>query len=209
MKDSLEDFVNENRESFDADSPSAGHMDRFKTMLNAQASEDDSENDSGKDRKVVTLEVRKLWQFAAAVAVLIAVALGVWMNIGDETQPVIVDNTATVDQNIEPTALQEISPEMAEVEDYFIQTVSQRVQEVDSYNASEEPFVVNCLQQLETLETEYAELKKDLSVNYNDERIVNSMIQNYRMRLRVLDQLLLQLEMTNKRKTQDYEEYQL
>jgi hypothetical protein len=148
---------------------------------------------------VISFEVRKLWYAAAAAAAIALVMVGAWMTNGTSV-PVLAEIPNVTETPAAIVSLSDVSPEMAEVEDYFIQSVSTRVQAVDNYGQASESFVQSCLGRLELLESDYAELKKDLSANLNDQRVINAMIQNYRIRLQVLDQLLRQLELNQQRK---------
>lgn len=201
MKNSLNDFINENRDDFDDNEPSRGHLERMKAKLEANASAEPTAP------KVISFEVRKLWYTAAAAAAIALVVVGAWMTNGT-AEPVLAERPVTTESPATIVALSDVSPEMAEVENYFIQSVSTRVQAVDNYGQASESFVQSCLGRLTTLETDYAELKKDLSANLNDQRVINAMIQNYRIRLQVLDQLLQQLELNQQRKQGKDEYYQ-
>lgn len=193
MKDSLNNFINENRDEFDDNEPSDGHLERMKAKLEANASAEPTAP------KVISFEVRKLWYAAAAAAAIALVLVAAWMTNGTSV-PVLAEIPNVTETPAAIVSLSDVSPEMAEVEDYFIQSVSTRVQAVDNYGQASESFVQSCLGRLELLESDYAELKKDLSANLNDQRVINAMIQNYRIRLQVLDQLLRQLELNQQRK---------
>lgn len=200
MKDSFEDFVNNNRDDLDGDSPSIGHLDRMKAKLEENASAPPS------TPKVVSFEVRKLWWTAAAAAAIAVIVFSAWPS--NETEAPVLAEHSAIETPVAAVALSDVSPEMAEVEDYFIQSVSTRVQAVDQYGKSTESFVKGCLDRLSALENDYNELKKDLSANHKDQRVINAMIQNYRIRLQVLDQLLQQLELNQQRKQEKNEQYQ-
>jgi hypothetical protein len=58
--------------------------------------------------------------------------------------------------------------------------------------------------ELTELDHIYRELKEDLKDNADNEEVVVAMIQNYRLKLEILEEILLQLKPANKN-TKDYE----
>ena len=201
MKDTLKDFIDDNRDDLDGNTPPEGHLERMKARLGENTSA------SSNEPKVISFEVRKLWYAAAAAAAIAVIVVSVWMTNSDPS-PQVAEHPTPIETPTTFASLGDVSPEMAEVEDYFIQSVSTRVQLVDNYDQPSESFVQSCLGRLAALEIDYSELKKDLSANSNDQRVINAMIQNYRIRLQVLDQLLQQLELNQHRKQEKNEQYQ-
>lgn len=195
MEDGLEDFIKNNRQEFDRESPKEDHLKRFEALLQEEAKP---------EAKVVSIQVKYLWRVAAAAVILLGVGIGLWWNGGE----VVSDQLAVQpEEQVAPT-LASISPELAEVEDFFVQTVSNRVNDVKAFGMEEEAFVQTCFDHIAILEAEYDTLQQDLLVNHHDERVINSMIQNYRTRLMILEQLLQQMENVNDRKNMNYEDVQ-
>lgn len=79
-------------------------------------------------------------------------------------------------------------PELAETE-HFYEQVLRKKQQVVSQKLGSAAYQ----QEIQTLETEYQRLKESLGEHTNQEQIINSMIQNYRLRLELLEQLLQQI----------------
>ncbi|TDQ29756.1 hypothetical protein [Tenacibaculum caenipelagi] len=91
--------------------------------------------------------------------------------------------------------LADVSPKMAEAQNFFVTTINQELKEVEQYrNIETETIIEDSLNEIEELEDQYGSLLKELSKRENKHQIIREMIQNYQQRLDVLERLLLQLE---------------
>ena len=92
--------------------------------------------------------------------------------------------------------LADISPKMAEAQNFFVTTINQELKEVEQYRSLETEMVIeDSLNEIEELEDQYKTLVKELSKKENKHQIIREMIQNYQQRLDVLEKLLLRLEL--------------
>lgn len=92
--------------------------------------------------------------------------------------------------------LADISPKMAEAQNFFVTTINQELKEVEQYRSLETEMVIeDSLNEIEELEDQYKTLVKELSKRDNKHQIIREMIQNYQQRLDVLEKLLLRLEL--------------
>ncbi|WP_394421321.1 hypothetical protein [Tenacibaculum mesophilum] len=92
--------------------------------------------------------------------------------------------------------LADISPKMAEAQNFFVTTINQELKEVEQYrNLETEMVIEDSLNEIEELEDQYKTLVKELSKRENKHQIIREMIQNYQQRLDVLEKLLLRLEL--------------
>lgn len=92
--------------------------------------------------------------------------------------------------------LADISPKMAEAQNFFVTTINQELKEVEQYrNLETETVIEDSLNEIEELEDQYKTLVKELSKRENKHQIIREMIQNYQQRLDVLEKLLLRLEL--------------
>ena len=82
-----------------------------------------------------------------------------------------------------------LSEELGEVENYYIQEVSFKMKELQKYEVDEE-----WLLELELLQADFASLQTALEEGANREKVIEAMIQNYRIRLSILEDLLEELE---------------
>lgn len=178
MSDQLKDWFEQHRDELDMEAPPTGHSERFAQKLNKQESRGKS---SG-----------WLWAAAAAVVVLLAVSFLIGKSSNSQADPF-------------NNSLSGVSPEMAEVEEHFATQVAIRLQDLNTYKPIDPSISSQNKRILEALEAEYETLKKDLEENPQDQRVVNSMIQNYRTRIKVMDRMVNALESIN-HKTHSNEE---
>lgn len=91
--------------------------------------------------------------------------------------------------------LSEISPQMSEAENYFINAINQEIKTLEGQrNLNTEQIIENALDELEELEDAYTLLVKDLKNSGEQRKIINEMINNYQKRLEILQRTLQQIE---------------
>jgi len=182
MKD-LDNIINKNRELFDTNEPSEGHFERFEQKL----------NELNNKKKTFTLGyILK----AAAVAILVVLS-GLW----------VYDNVNETNIN-KGIALSEISPEYGEVEMYYTHLVNQKYGEIKQSKSLDSLQKKILVHELNNMDSIYENLKKDLTANPNDERVINAMIQHYQLKVEVMNQILNQLQQVqnvNNNKLENYE----
>ncbi len=196
MQNNFEKYIKEHKDQLDTNEPADGHFQRFEQKLQQQ-------QEPEADGKIVRIRTKTLWRAAAMFLVLVGITS--LLNIYFEKEEVVPSN----DMVAEMVGLKDVSPEFAEVESFYTSTLNTRMDDLNTYRSSNnEDYITNCIKVLNELEEEYEGLKKDLSANFGDERIINSMIQNYRTRLQVIERLLTQLEASKKYKTINHEDVQ-
>ncbi|HET8736370.1 MAG TPA: hypothetical protein VFM69_07210 [Pricia sp.] len=173
--------------SFDTENPKAGHQDRFLQKLKASRDLVMVQNGNlGKlnpPKEAGIKENRKklawkAWAIAASIALLCALALGLY-----ESQP-------TLDQQVS-----EISPEASRTQFYFAGLVEEQIRELQRESTPEtEPVIDDTMAQLHILETDYAQLENDLVNGGNSKLILSAMITNFRTRIDLLQEVLLKIE---------------
>lgn len=101
--------------------------------------------------------------------------------------------------------LADVSPEMEQTQYFFTTTIQQELKNIEKEVTPETRVVVDdALKQLEILENNYENLKKDLVKSGNDKRVIHAMISNFQHRVALLENVLHQLETINQ-KTNSYE----
>jgi hypothetical protein len=170
MSDPLENMIKSNTEQFDTVEPPKGHRDRMRQRLQEE-----------KDPVILKITRSQFWAAAAAIALVLTTTWWI-MNTGKEVME---------DRN--ELSLSELGQEMAQVETYYLQTISEK-KELIASSDSDEMLVQSFFSELERLEEEYDELKKELARYPANERIIDSMINNYRMRIDILESLLERLQ---------------
>jgi uncharacterized protein (DUF305 family) len=64
---------------------------------------------------------------------------------------------------------------------------------------------VMLMHELSEMDSIYENLKKDLTTNPNDQRVINAMIQHYQLKVEVMNQILNQLQNAQKENKQKSE----
>lgn len=165
MKDKLKNRVDKTRQSWDL----------YETDLDAlwnNIEEGLNVVETSKRHK----ESRIVWmKIAAAVVVTFGISWFVFSMFG---------NMSTVNEGY---ALRDVSPELAETELYYATQISEKLEMIQISNADVDNLV---FENLALLDSAYDELKLDLKDNVDNEEVVGAMIENYRIKLEILEQIL-------------------
>ena len=179
--DDLKNKIKVNLDLFEEQDLSPDHLKKFESRL--------------EELHPKVFKLRDFLKYAALFLLPIAIATAIFLQ-DSATQK--TDAVAEVER-------QSAFP-LAEAEMYFKQTISKKQQSlVNQYSDSESKEVVEEYQNLITeLEEQYLQLEKDLAIS-GDERIVVAMIKNYKTRIELLEELILQLNYINHLKKQNHE----
>ena len=111
--DELEKYVRQNREDFDDSEPS---KDLWKEIL----------EETFPKNEVKVVPIKRLWQVSFAASILLIIGIGIsWNLLTPETAVVAtIDETPAVKNDF---TLSDVSPEMAEVEGYYIHQVNDKM----------------------------------------------------------------------------------
>lgn len=171
--DNLEKFIQQNRESFDDQIPS----------LKVWAAVDRAAN----KKEARRLQLWKNLRIAAAVTVLL-IAGGL---AGSYITQVNQGNSATA-------ILQETAPEYFEMEQFFQGQINEKVNQLVSYDPD-----AQVLDDLDQIDQAMQELKQELSTSPKgqEKEIVESLIQNYQLKIAILERVLSKMETTMPTKT--------
>jgi hypothetical protein len=94
--------------------------------------------------------------------------------------------------------------ELAEVQAYYTHQISDRENEIYKYAAFDPNIKTQLKVEFNQLDSIYNSLRRDLKDNIDNREVVEAMIQNYRIRLEILENMLQQLkgnESTEKKKS--------
>ncbi len=181
MRNKLEKFVEDNREAFDELEPRSDlWLDISLKVL---------------DKEEVSRPIwfrQTFWRYAAAVVILLSLGLGVFQ-LGRYTQRM----ESVV---MEPATLQQIAPELAQVEAYYNSLISEQQQQLNDTDLKNlnADMAGDFSRDLTSLDSAYVRLKRDLYKGANKEQIVNAMIQNLQLRSEIISR---QIETLSKIKT--------
>ena len=181
MSDRLEDFVKQHREQFDLHEPDPAIWLKIDTGSDAGIKADSKAN-SRTDGRAVRMERRPMrWlRIAAAVAMIFAGSTaGIYFLTGDR---------------LEAERSSELYQEIRETEQYYSRMVSERYDELQPFLVSNPAASEMLSTDMEELDEVYRELKEDLKDNASNPEVIEAMILNYRVKLEILEDLLIQLK---------------
>jgi hypothetical protein len=168
-RDSIEQFIQDHRQEFDDAVPS----------LKVWAEIDRQLQDEAPSRtKVVRLRWVRLASIAASVVILIAFGMGVGFYLSDSTSS-------------EPVTLASVSPEYAEMEQYFTRSINDRMARLAHYEQGES--VINDLEQIDEVMKELQEELRNCPIG-GEERIVENLIRTYQVKIAILERVLERME---------------
>ncbi len=174
MSDRLEDFVKQHREQFEQHEPDPSIWLKINPANQAEAQ---------KRRPMQWLRI------AAAVAMIFAGSTaGIYFLTGERVD---ADRHSS-----------ELYLEILETEQYYSQIVSDRYKELKPFLVSNPVANEMLSTDMEELDEVYEELKEDLKDNASNPEVIEAMILNYRVKLEILEDLLIQLK---EKENQDYE----
>ncbi|MFM1932257.1 MAG: hypothetical protein RL226_1560 [Bacteroidota bacterium] len=166
-KDKLKSFIDQHRADFDDERPSRDVWSGIEARL---------PEDRGR-----FVNVRWLWTLGA-VAAMVILLLGSYIFLLDRDEPQMAE------QSNPNFRLANVSEEMAEVETYYLAEVNLRIEEVKKFPEGEE-----YLAAVDELREEYEQLCLEMGRGADREKVVEAMIQNYRLRLEILEEMLEEL----------------
>ena len=162
MKDKLEQFITENRESFDNFEPNPELWKKIEKTVG---------------KKTIRLKT-VLWR-AAAVILIFGASLMFHRYID------VIHDSRTAEIEI---------PEIQEAEIYYSSLVSSKLDEIRPMLSEHPGLDEEMTADLKELDSIYFELKKDLKDNVANQDVIEAMIQNYRLRLTILEDILKELK---------------
>jgi uncharacterized protein (DUF305 family) len=91
---------------------------------------------------------------------------------------------------------------------YYTHLVNQKYGEINQCEFLDSSQKIIMVKELKEMDAMYENLKKDLMTNPTDKRVINAMIQHYQLKVKVMNQILDQLQQAqdiNKQKSKNYE----
>ena len=175
MKDRFEDFVRNNSEEFDLHEPSAELWNKIEKSIQPQKT------------------IR--WGYYLSRAAIVVFLVGATLL----AQRII---TTKIHMGSQQVADVEIDiPELKEAEMYYTGMINEKLEEMKPY-LNEYPSLENELESdLSELDSIYISLKIDLKDNIANHEVIEAMVQNYRLRISILEDMLEFLESENKEDT--------
>ncbi|MEP2024417.1 MAG: hypothetical protein ABJH98_18165 [Reichenbachiella sp.] len=127
-----------------------------------------------KESKSVVIPLKYVWRSAAVFLLVFgSVTYMSWVNWKNQSQEVMM------------------STELQEAEYYYGELIATRVAEISKLDRGAEQEV---FRNMEALDLAFNELKTDLKDNADNEEVIHAMIDNYKIKLEILEQIIEQLE---------------
>lgn len=168
MKDELKIYTEQNRESFESYS-----LD----LDDAWCGIEDKLNEL--DEEPVKFPWANILKIAAIFMVVMTVAFGYYLN----------NQRLALSEN--GIALHNISSELADTEAFYTSLISEKIELIEVSEGNIEPEI---LHQINILDDEYLSLKADMKDNADSEEVINAMINNYRLKLAMLEKILEEIQ---------------
>lgn len=166
-KDKLEEFINENRAEFDFFTPEKKTWNKIKPVNKLQQIG---------SRKIL----RTIYRVAATL--LIFTASYVFHEFMD-----IRENKIANTGNYE---IYNLMPELKETENYYNNLVSLKMDELQPFLRKIPGLEAEVQLDISELDSIYSSLKDDLKDNIANDQVLAAMIQNYRLKIKILEDLL-------------------
>ena len=177
MEDKLKKFMQDNREGFDDLEPSEGLWQKIIP-----------------DHEIKEVKRKPgLQAWALRVAAVLLIGL---VSVFAYDRLFVQKNTAPIVEAAEEKVM-EVDPELKELieaESYYTREVNAKLAQLDQYEEEFGNVKQEVLYDFAELDTAYMELKAELGGDVYNHEVVESMIQNYRIKLEILEEVLSQLE---------------
>lgn len=157
--------------------PPSGHQMRFREKLL-------NEHETIGKKRVLPMWVIGL----AAASIILFISSLVIYNIGDANQSAASTR-----------GLSEVSPEMNQVESYYVDQIKARTMNLDLAD----PEIKSLVLRYEKLEKEYENLTAILNRDFENAKVIEAMIDNYKLRLKILEGIKVKMELNKKTKTRN------
>jgi hypothetical protein len=179
MKDRLEQLVEDNRDSFDSITPEQAEIVWKKI------------GDKRKEKQGRKIFLRYIYRAAAVVLIFgLSYAFHDFIDRRKETR-LAKDHMSDVYKQL---------PELKEAERYYSNLVSGKMEEIKPFLANNPGIKKDVNMDLLELDSIYSSLKNDLKDNVANDQIIEAMIQNYRLKLRILEDLQAEIKRENNNK---------
>lgn len=185
----LEKFIQKNRQEFDAWEPSDQLWGKLAKGL------DDSPGTGLPVKTVRMVPIARVWQIAAGFVLILVAALTIQYYLSQNDQQSAVAARQSLEQ---------IAPELAEVEQFYTQQVKLKRQELQQSGAHKLGMDKDVDRELSSLDSAYSDLKLELYKTGSQE-VIDVMIQNLLFRVDILNKQMDALQNVKKLNNQTHE----
>ncbi len=202
--DELKSFFEQNRNLFDTEEPLAGHFERFQQRLEAEHKQRNRFN------------YKRIFYVAASVVVAVVVsveALSLLLGKGVETiqnevAELNIDSTNEFVRQTTQNVKSKLNPEYRETQKYYITEVDNRLDQIKATSMDEEQ-KAELLKELSEMDELFAKLQKELKSSPDNQVLIEAMINHYKMKIEVMNQIINNLNSIKTLNTQNNEKVDL
>ena len=185
MNDRLEDFIKNNRDEFDIYTPDEklweGIKARRKNKINPK------------------IFLKYAYRVAAVLIIFIAsYAFHEYMDTRENLK--MAENDQELYRQI---------PELKEAEFYYTNLVHKKMEELQPFFSSLPGLEQDIKYDLNELDSIYASLKNDLKDNIANDQVLEAMIQNYRLKIQILEDLLSEVNQEKSNRNDEKSKYKI
>ena len=191
-KDKLEDFIRNNRDEFDELSPSPSLWDGIVTRK-----EDVNIESEVTKTKVFSINYLS-WVTRVAAAIIIFAGSYYFHDFRSNQKQLAEENTTKTNNS-------ELYNTLMEAEYYYTAQIGLEKEKLYYLTVGNTIVREEIQDELKELDKEFRELKEDLKDNADNEDIIAAMIQNYRLKLGILQDMMIQLQQDKKVKNTNNE----
>jgi hypothetical protein len=185
-QDKLEKYILDHRHQFDDLEPDPAVWERISTPATTP---------------VIRLQWRKIAMQAAAVAAIFVASYFFHDYMAGRNQPASGFFSAATDEESSP-----FMKELIEAEAYYTSQINLRKDEVFRLTANYPDIQQEISLELVEMDKVFEDLKNDLKDNAANEEVIEAMIQNYRFKLDILEEMLYRLKQANESQNQQKNE---
>src|SRR4030042_312475 len=184
-RDRLEQFIAENRDQFDIHDPGDRVWNGIKNRVR-------------KGHRLPGFKTIIWWAAAVLVIFSASFLLQEYLHRNNIL-------TSTKDKKIQNIVI----PELQEAETYYTNLVDEKIDEIELLLKNEPELGNKLKNDLAELDSIYTELQKDLTDNIANDEVIEAMIQNYRLKLQILEDFLGYLKKDDINEKDENDEYNL
>ena len=181
MSDKLKKHVEENRSSFEV----------YKGNYEALWDEIEKKLDQIEKTSSRAFPWKNVIRVAASILLILTLSIGfMWLKGNSE-------------RYADGVSLHDLSPELAEAEIYYNQLLEAKMSLIRASNVNVDEVLIEDFQ---SLDSAYNDLKMDLEDNMYNEEVIDAMIQNYRLKLQILENILEEIQKSNTEEDNEQDE---
>jgi hypothetical protein len=191
MSSRLENFIRENRESFDTNEPDPMVWKSLQEKLKPVPEKS----------KVFKMQ-RIRWIAAASILAIATLSTLFFLNKNENNgNPLVQAGKPDSNNVVPPDLLEEINPNYAKEVYHFTQIIELKQEQLKQIQKEEPELYEKFITDITKLDSSYNTLQKELPRNPNREQLLEAMIQNLRLQTELLNQQLSVIQKIKQSKT--------